>query len=529
MPKPAAPTSGASEPAAPKHTFEWRPPTAVAGEKSGHSPFFGGGTGLGEHSGDAAPQPANLLPPRLNHGGGSGSQQGNSEPAPKPKWQDLLVRPPKPEVKPLEQESSPRPDWQGFFKPRVEPPAPKQGQEPQLPARPNWSDLLGGKPQGQQGDGSQPAEPKWKSWIKGGEQPGEGNGMGGSPFGEPKWKNPDQAPSTTPAPQKHEWSGWPGTGFGLDGEGRELLDTWQGKPSHTPDALPWWKPGSTAAWPEWAAHMGQGNAWQREWQQNALGRWENWWDGEGRHGWWTRPTPVQPRWPYVSPERHVDYNFNFYYCNFWGPGYPHRWRPWGPSGGYFPYWHEPWPHYYYGHYCYYPWWYDDGLTIVINLGDDDHDYYYEPIYYERDRATVRYQQEYGYDDDYPYYPEGTSQALGDALRDIALSWLAKDPELLSRHLSASRPIDARDEEQGYQRVLEPSELLDLVTVALDNIETERFCFTNVDESQLDQAWAEARHLYREDGVKKEAYIHYHLVREYGEWYVDAIMVKSEQE
>ncbi|MFQ6132088.1 MAG: hypothetical protein ACE5R4_08635 [Armatimonadota bacterium] len=533
--QPPQPTEN-TKPAAPKRTFEWkRPSELLGGRLRGSDPD--------QDAADESPEPNRMSTPRWGTWGQRDREPDDTEATPKRTWRDL-ISPPKAHTEPLEPESSPKPQWRDLLKPKGEQPALKQGEEPDSPGRSSWRELLNNRWQGRQEDepdeAGKPAEPRWKSWFEGRDDTEEDEGKPRWRFGDPEWKQPEGAPGADPEPKDRRWGSWPDQGFQPKGGPQGLLERWRnlrgddgGEPDESPDELPWWRPGSTAKWPEWAGNLGDRQKRQRDWYENTSSRWANWWEGEDRHGWWNRGVPTRPRWHDDPPEHpRVGHHHGHHgKCDCYWRTWPGRfyWRPWRHSHIHYSYWY-PYHHcrYYYGDYFYYPWYYDTGFTLIVDLVDYDRDYYYEPIYYQDDYATVHYEQEYGYDDDYPYYPEGTSQALGDALRDIALSWLAEDPELLARHLSDTRPIEARDEERGYERVFEAADLLDLITLSQENIETERFYFTDVDESEIDGAWAEARHLYREDGRDKEAYVHYHLVREYGEWYVDAIMVKSEQ-
>ncbi len=200
-------------------------------------------------------------------------------------------------------------------------------------------------------------------------------------------------------------------------------------------------------------------------------------------------------------QRHRHYDHYYYddYYTWYSPGY-----------GYYDWWHYGTP-VYYDHYYSGPDYYDT--------------YYYTQQY---DGWSPGYSQSYRYEIDYPYYPPNTPPALGEALRDIALSWLVEDISLASSHMSERMSIEARDERTGYERLFSAEELTDLIVVAFENVETEQFRFTDVEMQGDGQAWAEALHVYAdENGRRHTAYIHYHLLESYGEWYVDAIVVKKD--
>ncbi len=439
-----------------------------------------------------------------------------------------------------------KPNWQDWLQARRgNSPTATPAKGPGEPGLPSWQDRL----QFKRGDGGE-GGPNWRGLLG-----GEGRQNARVPDGEPRignGRNPD-------------WQLPDGWASAWRDRNRGTLGTPQAPER---DQQRWAK-----AWSDWTRAPGRGDGPKGPLgsPRAGLGWGEDWWSdyrkdwGKGKYvvadDWYRSDRPVTivnnyyrinnhyyggrswhaPRyhwttylaWDYISPGRGFSISIGYW------PRHGSHW--------YFAY-HRPYRTYYHRHYQHYPpycytpvvwgyypsyWYYHDYYLdpwpfYVSHLPDYDYYHYDSPtiIYVERDDDT--YDQAYGYDDDYPYYPEGVTLSLGTALRDIALSWLTQDTELLARHLSNEREIEARDEAAGYDRVFTAVELEDLVSIAFDNIETERFYFTDVDESERDAAWAEARHLYREDGQTREAYIHYHLYRDRGEWYVDAIMVQSDQ-
>jgi hypothetical protein len=164
------------------------------------------------------------------------------------------------------------------------------------------------------------------------------------------------------------------------------------------------------------------------------------------------------------------------------------------------------------------------------------DQYYYPVGYpdqSYDSGPWYYAEPVGpavaYGPDYAYSPPGTPPELRAALKDVALSWLVEDTELLARHLAPDRPIEARDDASDYLRTFTRDELIELTAIGFANLETQEFSFTNVDRYETDAAWAEARHVYTDERrARRVAVIHYHFYRDYGEWYIDGITVKSDR-
>lgn len=192
----------------------------------------------------------------------------------------------------------------------------------------------------------------------------------------------------------------------------------------------------------------------------------------------------------------------------------------------YPYYHYPfYPSFYYPSYyvgTYYEWPPAYGGVWVDGYYYPD---YYEDHYYYAEPAVRPRAPEV----EYPYCPEGTPEDLARALKDIALSWLVEDIELLRRHLSDKWDIEARDDAKDYARTFTRDEFIELTALGFARMETQEFRFTDVELEGDEQALAEARHVYTDErGRRHVAVILYHFVSDYGEWYVDAIAVRRDR-
>jgi hypothetical protein len=174
-------------------------------------------------------------------------------------------------------------------------------------------------------------------------------------------------------------------------------------------------------------------------------------------------------------------------------------------------------------------------------GDDRRDRYrhpYEYDYYDYDWRDRNYRYRYrerpynypSYRDQSDYYPtDGERGTLRGALRDIALSWVIEDIDLLMMHVSRGAVIELYDEDAGETQRLDDLDFAQLTERAFDEIDTASFRFTDWDEVSYDRATAEAEHRYKDrDGDDLEARVSYDLERRYDDWYITGVQVRTRE-
>ena len=166
-----------------------------------------------------------------------------------------------------------------------------------------------------------------------------------------------------------------------------------------------------------------------------------------------------------------------------------------------------------------------------------HDYYGDRDWRRRD---YRYQPRNNYRErpyNYPsyrvqpdYYPtDGTRGTLRGALHDIALSWAIEDIDLLMMHVRPGIVIDVYDEDADDTQRLDDIDFAQLSERAFDEIDTTSFRFTDWDERRHDEAWAEAKHEYRDrHGDRMDAVVYYDLVRWRDEWFITGVQVRTRE-
>ena len=174
---------------------------------------------------------------------------------------------------------------------------------------------------------------------------------------------------------------------------------------------------------------------------------------------------------------------------------------------------------------------DNGETTDIGH-PYGYDYYGDQDWRDRDYryryANRPYYDRTDYGREGDYYPtDGERGSLRRALRDIALSWVVEDIDLLMSHVEPRSTIEMYDEDAGNTERYSDMDFAQLTERAFNEIHTTSFRFTDWDEHARDEATAQADHEYEDrNGRSEEAVVSYALVRSDDRWYITEVQVRS---